>query len=37
MGKVLLCLFISYLIWENNLNMAIACLFVALAAIARFD
>lgn len=37
MIKVLLCLFIGYLIWENNVNMAIALGFLAVAAIARFD
>ena len=35
MIKVLLCLFIGYLIWENNVNMAIALGFLAVAAIAR--
>ena len=35
MIKVLLCLFIGYLIWENNVNMAIALGFLAVAAIAK--
>lgn len=37
MIKVLLYLFIGYLVWENNINMAIAYLFLVVAAIARFD
>lgn len=37
MIRVLLCLFIGYLIWENNINFAIALGFLAVAAIARFD
>ena len=37
MIKVLLCLFIGYLIWENNVNFAIAFAFLALAAIARLE
>lgn len=35
MIKLLLCLLIGYLVWENNINMAIALGFVAVAAIAR--
>lgn len=33
--KILLWTAIAYLVWENNVNMAIACLFVAVAAIAK--
>jgi hypothetical protein len=37
MIRLLLCLFISYLVWENNFNMAIALGFLAVAAIANLE
>lgn len=37
MIKLMLCLFIGYLVWENNVNMAIAFAFLAVAAIANLE